>query len=183
KRRDAEQKTDQPGEKSGDGNRDEVVDVVPGDEDRARVGAERHQRPMTERDLAAVPDQDVQAHDHDGEDQHQGPLARLEARDHGRQPDEEEDGDEHEPVARRGVPQTLLELNHQTLRTAARPKRPFGLMTSTPTMIASATASSRSPPTNGRYAPARLTVRPTMSPPTTAPTGLSMPPSTAAAKA
>src|SRR5438445_329943 len=72
--------------------------------------ARRHERPMPERDLAAVTDQDVQTHDHDGEDQHQSPLARLEARDHGWQSDEEEDENEHEPVTRRSVPHAVLKL-------------------------------------------------------------------------
>ncbi len=64
---------------------------------------------MPERQLPAVPDQDVQAHDRDG--QHKGlrPFTGLEAIDDGRQADEEEDHDEHQPVAGR---QGAEALNH-----------------------------------------------------------------------
>src|ERR1700694_2011430 len=98
--------------------------------------------------MTAVSDQDVQAHDRDREDERLGPLARLKAADHCRPTDEEEDRQGHEPVARRGVADSLQH-RLQTRRAVGRPKKPLGFNTRTPTMMARATASWRSPPTNG----------------------------------
>jgi len=53
---------------------------------------------MAERELTAVSDQDVEAHDRDRKDQSLGPLASLEAVDDGRQSDEEKHRHCNKPV-------------------------------------------------------------------------------------
>src|SRR5207302_3082517 len=180
KRGNAEDKPDHSRQQSrdGDGGDDVHLEVV--GQDGGRVGAQRHECAVAQRKLPAVTDQDVQAHDRDGQDQRLRPFARQEAADHGRKPNEEQHHDADQPVAGLGASNSL---QHHTRLVAALPNRPFGLMIRTTMMIASPTASWRSPPTKGMQAPARLTVTPTMSPPTTAPSGLSIPPRTAAAKA
>src|SRR2546423_3332574 len=117
-------------------------------EDRRRVRAEGHERSMPQGKLAAVADQDVEPQDRDGEDQRLRPFACEEARDHGGKAEQEHDHDDDQPVARRRAPKPV----HQTRRIAARPNNPLGLRTRTAMMIASPTASWRSPPTPGRYA-------------------------------
>jgi hypothetical protein len=81
KGRDTEQETDGAGEQAGYRDRHQVVDVVAGDENGGGVGAKGHEGSMAERDLPAVPDKDVEAHDRDREDEHLGPLAALKAGD------------------------------------------------------------------------------------------------------
>src|SRR5260370_13456368 len=143
---------------------------------------ERHEGGMAERQLAAVSDEDVEAHDRDDEDQRMRPQAGGKAADHRGQTGEKEGDHQHQPGTGWGVADLVEHRGeHQTRRTEGRPKMPLGLTNNTPMMIARATASSRSPPTNGS-APARFTATPTSSPPTTAPNGLSIPPSTPAPK-
>src|SRR5438034_6155969 len=142
----AQEEADQPREQARDWNRQQVVDVVAVNQDRGRVRADRHEGAVAKGDLPAVADQQVQAHDHDGEDQDLGPLEALEARDLRGQPDEEHQHHEHQPVAR----WSLGEEPSHTRRAARLPIRPFGLSTRTAMMIAKATASWRSPPTPGR---------------------------------
>ena len=67
-----------------------------------------------------------------------------------------------------------------TRTTTVRPNSPLGRNTRTARITASASACCRWLPTT--YAPPRLTSTPTMNPPIGAPHGLSMPPSSAAAK-
>src|SRR5207249_7271224 len=172
------QKSDHSGRQRGDGDGQEVVDLVLVGEDGGDVGTHGHERAVAERELPAVADQDVQAHDRDGEDQRLRPLAGEEARDHSRESDEEDDHHGDQPVARRRGSDSL----HQTRRVAARPNRPLGLRIRTRMMMPRPKASCKSPAL-GMYAPARLMTTPTTRPPTTAPSGLSMPPRTAAANA
>src|SRR5260370_41661564 len=112
------------------------------DEDRGRVGADRHEGAVAQGDLPAVADQQVQTHDHDCEDQHLGPLEALEARDLRGQAGEHDHTKRYEPVAARSLAQKL-----QARLTARRPSRPLGLITRTAMMIANATARWRPPPT------------------------------------
>src|SRR6185503_11007238 len=108
-----------------------------------------------------------------------GEVARVEVADQVRHQQEDPDGSRRSEQPDRDPERAP----HQTLLTAARPKRPAGLTRRTPRITASATGRRRSLPTQSTYVPIRLTKTPSSSEPTTAPTGLSRPPRTAPARA
>src|SRR3954453_7620563 len=151
------------------------VDAVDA-EHRRGVAADRHERAVPERDLAAVAGEDRKPEQGDEVHADGRELVRREARD--------EPGQQHDQGGEREEGEHLdRELAPHTRRTATRPKRPFGFTSRTIRMIRSAVGSLSVSPTNPTYRPSRVIETPSSRPPTTAPTGLSRPPSTAAAKA
>src|SRR5581483_6366285 len=171
-RRDPRRKTDRAGDRGRDGDRPHVPHAVVGHQNRGRVAADGHERAVPERDLAAVPGEDVEAEDGDEVRADRGELHRPELGQRERQ-HRERQRDESEPG----------ELHLHARLTSDRPSRPAGRTRSTARMTASAVASRSSPPIQWTYVPARLRRTPSRRPPSTAPSGESMPPSTAAAKA
>src|SRR5439155_7403979 len=149
------------------------------DQQRGRVAADRHECGMAERDLSAIAREDVETEQGNeiDSDVRELPEAEL-ARKPRQQPDQQDRGGQHESSEGRGAPAT-----HQTFLTTTRPKRPDGRITSTSNKMARAVGSLSSCPTKSTYAPSRLMTTPIRRPPTTAPTGLSIPPRTAAANA
>ena len=137
-RRDADQDAEREGR--GRGRRDRGEGAVPRErvgvvavEDRGRVAADGHERPVPERDLAGVAREEVEPEDRDEEDRDLasdelvvvGQMAR-EQHDHGHR------GRDHEETER--------EPPH-TRRTTFRPKSPVGLITSIASSSASAAGS------------------------------------------
>ena len=135
-RRNADEHADRACDHGGDRDRPEVADAVLRHQDRRRVAADRHERPVPERDLPAVAGQDVEAEDRDEVGADGRELHGVEVRERERQHDQREHAD---PERDQLQPHTRL--------TAARPNSPAGRTIRTPRMTASATASRSSPPT------------------------------------
>src|SRR5438874_484963 len=177
--RDADDEPDDPGRDSGERDGPDVAPVLVHDQRRGRVAADCHQRAVSERDLAGVAREQVQADDRDEEDARTREVARVEVADEVRK--DEEDA---EPCGHREQPGADPErAAHQTLLAEARPNSPAGRTSSTPRITASATGSRRSVPIQSTYVPIRFTKTPSSRAPTTAPNGLEIPPRTAPAKA
>src|SRR3954463_13536257 len=147
-------------------------------ENRGLVAADRHERAVPERDLPAVAGEDCEPEQRDEVDADRRELARVEVADLMRdEPHDHGERDERERF------EDELRARHQTRLAATRPKRPPGRTTSNPRISSSATGSFRVWPTYPTKGPTSVITRPSSSPPTTAPTGLSRPPRTAAANA
>src|SRR5581483_6367175 len=171
-RRQSEGEAEEARDDARDRDRPVLADAVVGREDRRRVGAEREEGSVPERDLAVVAREDVQADDRDEVDaDEREPVVQEVVEGVREQDDERRDRrDRGRPDGDAGEPR------RQTRLTTTRPKRPAG-------RTASATGSCSSVPMNRAYALSRLIPIPITNAPTTEPTGLSMPPSTAAANA
>src|SRR6202795_3807436 len=163
------------------------------DQDRRGVGADRVERALSERKLAAAAGQDVQRQHGEAVDQQHRQLEDDEILHEQRYHDQQCQDDQRRSVAERHGPlgngfdrgcfgdDFLNSAHDQTRFTMGRPNSPAGLTTRTVIISASAIGSFSSLPTPGMYVPARFSKTPTRNPPMTAPSGLVSPPSTAAA--
>src|SRR5439155_10569354 len=154
-----EEEARRAGDEAGGRDRQKVVPVVLHRQDRGRVRADRHERAVTERDLAGRARQDVQADDGDQVD---ADLRQLERPEIGHDPrqhrdDDRPDGEGEESRAR------------HTRLTTTRPNSPAGRTSSTPSRIARATGRRSSSVTKPTSVPSRLIATPSARPPTTAP--------------
>ena len=121
--------------------------LVSGHQDRGRVAADRHERAVTERDLAGVAREDVEPEERDQVDGDVRVVARLEVADERRQ-----DRDEDHERGKRDEPDQALRPRLQTRFTSGLPKIPCGRTRSTPRMMRSAIGS-RSSSVNQSNAP------------------------------
>src|SRR6185295_3706709 len=170
-RRQPKKETDQQAHRAGHRNGRPVRNAVLVHEDRRAVGADRVERTVPERDLAVEPGEDVQPEKGDGVNQHQRELEGAVFAHHERQCAGEGQHDCHSGEVARV----------HTRVTWTLPKKPEGFTVSTPMISTSATASFSSLPMT--KAPSTFSRTPTRKPPNTAPAGLSMPPTSAAANA
>src|SRR5262249_25524816 len=155
-RGDAEREPDEPGHEPRDRQSPQVAPAVIDDEDRRRVGADPHERPVAERDLAGVPGEEVQPEQCDQVDRDERELVDAEVREDERRPDHaHHEGGEPEPAER----QLQTPLPHTRL-TTVRPKSPAGLTSSTNRSTTSATGSRSSGVTQLTYVPSRLSATP-----------------------
>src|SRR5207245_2107737 len=175
-RRNSEEKAGGEAEEPRDWDRPAVRHAPPVDHDRGRVGAERVEGAVAERDLAVEARQDVEAEQRDRVDEDLGELEQAEVAQQERQRAGDRDRRENDR------PPPPLPAAH-TRCIATRPNSPLGLTSKTTRIIASATVSLSSVPMNFTYVPTRFSITPTRSPPSTAPPGLVKPPSVAEAKA
>src|SRR6202022_1090365 len=121
----------------------------------------------------------VESHEGDHEDADGGELEGQESVGDHRDPDQH---DEADPDRHQRRNREAEDPGAHTRVTAARPIRPAGRISRTATITTRANGIRRFWPA-GREGPTSRSRTPTSSPPSTAPSGLSMPPSTAAAKA
>src|SRR5947209_10027909 len=143
--------------------------------DRGRVAADRHERSVADRDLTGVSGEHVQTEDRDEVDgDARGKSAVVVAEGERQQCEEDRDDCDGEESGC---------ASPHTLRTARWPNSPVGLMSRMMRSVAKATGSCSTEPTKLQYWPTRLRKMPSAIPPTSAPPGLSRPPSTAAANA
>ena len=140
--RQADDEADDAGGDAGQRDRPDVAPVLVHDQRRRRVPADRHQRPVAERDLPRVAGEQVEPDDRDEEGARLGEVARVEVADEVRQ--EEEHG---QPRRDHGDPEAHSQSPaHQTRLAETFPKRPAGRTSRTPRITASATGRRRSVP-------------------------------------
>src|SRR6185437_6413431 len=124
-----------PGDRDRPVDADAVVDV----QDRRRVRADRHERPVAERDLAVLAGEDVQADDRDEVDPDEREpvvevvVERLRQEDDEQRHSREREHAPEDPVRAEGL--------HYTLLTTTCPNRPAGRTIRTSISTASASGS------------------------------------------
>ena len=172
-------KPGRPATSAGDRDRPEVLDAVIGHQDRGRVAADGHERAVSERDLARVAREHVEPEKRDHVDADVGGLLLAEVAEEGGS-DEHRDGEDDEggdsgPAERRQPPSYPP---HR--RSPEEPGRPDEQHDEDDR------ERGRQPQLGADEVDVdaeQVEADPRRSPPTTAPAGESMPPSTAAAKA
>ena len=122
-RRQADEQPGGAGDHAGDGDRPEIPDLMPVDPVHAEncrgVAADRHERAVAERDLAAVAGEDRQAEKRDEVHADDRQLTGSEIADEARQ-------GRHDQGEHREAEELEHELGFHTRRTATRPKSPPG---------------------------------------------------------
>ena len=160
-RRLAEQEAERKADDAGDRQRQGVVHADMFHQDRRGVGADRVERALSQRKLAAAAGQDVQRQNREGVDQQHRQLEDDEVLHEQRRHDQHRQHDQRGPVAERHRPlrngldggrfgDGFLHCAHdQTRFTMGRPNSPAGLTTRTVMISASAIGSFSSLPTPG----------------------------------